>query len=213
MSLRNKDTNMEANDKKRNLLLEIYQEFGSRFCDMEIVYGDGNPDSGIVFIGEAPGKDEVKLKKPFVGSAGKILRDFLERAGFTRQDIYITNAVKYRLFRINEKTGNKINRPAKKEDLENCRPYLIRELLVLSPKIIATLGNVPLQTLMGTEAKIGEVHGKKTDIKIEGKEFLLYPLYHPASLIYNRSLEDVYRQDLSGLENLIKQLKAGERIG
>ena len=191
---------------KKIALLNIYEEFCDCFGHMEIVLGDGNCDSDIVLIGEAPGKDEVKQQKPFVGSAGKILQDFLDRSGITRQDIYITNVVKYRLCRINEKTNKKVNRPAKKEDLENCRPYLMRELLVLSPKIIVPLGNVPLNALVNTTVKIGDVHGKTINGEIEGKGFQIFPLYHPASLIYNRSLTDTYQEDLNGLEKLIKEL-------
>ena len=192
------------NNDKKTALLKIYQEFCNCFGHMEIVLGDGNQDSDIVLIGEAPGKDEVKQGKPFVGSAGKIPQDFLDRSGITREDIYITNVMKYRLCRINEKTNNKVNRPTRKEDLENCRPYLIRELFVLSPKLIVPLGNVPLNALTDTGMKIGDVHGRVMDVEIEGKHFQVYPLYHPASLIYNRSLTETYHEDLEGLEKIIK---------
>lgn len=195
-----------VNDQKVAALNRIYQEFCDSFGHMEIVLGDGNPDSDIVLVGEAPGKDEVKQGKPFVGSAGKILQDFLTGSGITRNEIYITNVVKYRLCKINEKTNKKVNRPAKKEDLENCRSYLIRELLVLSPKLIVPLGNVPLHALTGGEMKIGDVHGKVLNIDLDGELFQIYPLYHPASLIYNRSLIETYQEDLKGLEKIIEAL-------
>lgn len=207
MSCINKaESGCEIKYNKRDALAEIYQEFCFRFGNMEIVTGDGNPDSGIVLIGEAPGKEEVKQKKPFVGSAGKILKEFLDQSGITRDDIFITNAVKYRLSKINEKTTRVVNRPAKKEDLQNCRQYLIRELLVLSPKIIVTLGNVPMNVLTDKAVKIGDVHGKVMEVELEEKIFHLYPMYHPASLIYNRSLYETYLEDLSNLGMLIKEL-------
>ncbi len=185
-------------------LTEIYSEFCFEFKDTDIVVGDGNPYSGIVLIGEAPGKDEVKLKKPFVGSAGKILKEFIEELGITRNDIYITNAIKYRLCRINEKTSRTVNRPAKKEDINNCRHYLIRELAVLNPKIIVTLGNVPINVLTNKSVKIGDIHGNILPVKINESNYKVYPMYHPASLIYNRSLYDTYKADISRLGQIIR---------
>ncbi len=181
-------------------LMKLYQEYRLCFAGEEIVTGCGNPYSPVVLVGEAPGRDEVRLSKPFTGSAGRKLDSFLENAGLDRQSIYITNAIKYRLSKKSPHTGKKINRPAAKRDIENNRPWLLRELDILRPGIIATLGNIPLRTMRNDGRCIGQVHGQPENITIHQNEYLLFPLYHPASLIYNSSLERVFLEDLRRLK-------------
>lgn len=186
---------------KKSRLKELYNKYVDKFCSYEVVLGDGNVNSKLMLIGEAPGKDEVRLGKPFVGKAGKKLSYFLDFINVKREDIYISNAIKYRLSKKSPKTNRLINRPALKKDITNNREYLIEEINIINPKIIVTLGNVPLKSLINNNVSVGDYHGQITFLG--NKPFILFPLYHPASLIYNRSLEDIYMKDLDKLKELI----------
>jgi len=146
-----------------------------------------------MLIGEAPGEQESLQGRPFVGKAGKNLDHFLDLAGLAREEIYISNAVKIRPTKVS-KTGRISNRPPTKEEIALFRPWLIREIAEIQPRMIATLGNVPLSAVTGTRQTIGQVHG--TIISAGETGLPLFALYHPASLIYNRSLESVYEQDV-----------------
>ncbi len=165
-----------------------------------VVFGEGNLDAKIVLVGEAPGSKEVELKRPFVGQAGKNLDEFLEVVELNREDIYITNVVKIRPHRINEKTGRKVNRPPNKKEIEKYSRYLLEELNIIKPRLIVTLGNVPLKTLTDNkEIKVSEAHGSVIDTG----DKMIFPLYHPAAVIYNRKLKSVYLGDLLKLSKYI----------
>lgn len=186
---------------KNQKLQKLYNEYRDKFEGQEIVLGDGNADAKLILIGEAPGKDEVKLSKPFVGVAGKNLNEFLSLLGIAREDIYITNAIKYRLSEVNEQTGRLVNRPAIKEEIDGNRSYLLREIEIINPEIIVTLGNVPLKSVTGESSmSIGKVHGQLRKVTVIDNEYGLFPLYHPASIIYNRSLKDIYNKDIISLK-------------
>ena len=172
-----------------------------------VVLGEG-PDEHppVMLIGEAPGEQESLQGRPFVGKAGKNLDSFLQTLALKREDIYITNVVKIRPTKISEK-GRVSNRPPNKEELALFTPFLYEEILRVQPGLIVTLGNVALKTLCGPKAIIGDMHGKVTEgtvrhEKQEGK-FEVFPLYHPASIIYNRSLQEVYDADLQVLKRLL----------
>jgi len=185
-------------------LEQLYKEYEEEFAGEELVFGDGNSNSGIVMIGEAPGKEEVRLGKPFVGLAGGNLKKFMDYIGLTREDLYVTNAIKYRLFKVNPKTNRKSNRPAKSGEVNSSMGYLSRELELLEPKLIITLGNVPFKAVTGNkQTTIGEVHGKV--LSLNGQ--IVFPLYHPASLIYNRSLESTYFEDLDKLKLILEEVR------
>lgn len=186
-------------DKNKNY--EIIKKQCSEESKEPIVFGDGNLDAKIVLVGEAPGAKEIQLGKPFVGQAGKNLDEFLEVVDIKRSDLYITNVVKIRPYRINMKTERKVNRPPSKNEIELYSKYLFKEIEIINPSLIVTLGNVPLKTLLGKSyAKIGEHHGK---VQIKDKKSI-FPLYHPAAVIYNRSLKDTYFQDLLKLKEYIR---------
>jgi len=188
----------------RKKLEAIYKEYETRFAGGEFVFGCGLVKPKLLLIGEAPGREEVKLSRPFSGTAGKNLDEFLELAGINRDDIYITNAIKYRLSKVNPKTGKLSNKPAVREEILSSRSYLLREIEMICPYCIATLGNVPLRAVMGDfSVNIGDIHGKPAKIKTEKQEYLLFPLYHPASVIYNRSLREICRQDILKLRELV----------
>ena len=189
-------------------LANLNEEYRSTFNDEAIVFGDGSIQSKVLLIGEAPGKDEVAQGKPFVGAAGKNLNEFISILNITREDIYITNVVKYRLSKLNAKTNRLSNRPATVMDISINQPWLLREIEIINPSIIVTLGNVPLRAVTNDKSlTIGSVHGKLLDCKINGVEKKLYPLYHPASIIYNRSLKDVYIKDVKELTGHIETVK------
>ena len=194
-------------------LASLNEEYRRTFNEEAIVFGDGSIESKVLLIGEAPGKDEVAQGKPFVGAAGKNLNEFISILNITREDIYITNVVKYRLSKLNAKTNRLSNRPATVMDISINQPWLLREIEIINPSIIVTLGNVPLRAVTNDKSlTIGSVHGKLLDCKINGVEKKLYPLYHPASIIYNRSLKDIYIKDVKELtvhiETVKKQHKA-----
>ena len=165
-----------------------------------LVFGEGPKNPVLMLIGEAPGEQESLQGRPFVGKAGKNLDRFLELAGLRREDIYISNAVKYRPTRTG-KTGRLSNRPPTREEVALFRPWLLREIAEVAPRAIATLGNTPLQALAGSRTTIGAVHGQWVSAQ-EGIE--LFALYHPASLIYNRSLEPVYEADVRALAQALR---------
>ncbi|MCX7747404.1 MAG: uracil-DNA glycosylase [Clostridia bacterium] len=192
---------------KRDELNKLYDKYHDNFQGKEIVLGDGNVECKLMLIGEAPGKDEVRLAKPFVGAAGKNLNEFLGFLGIQREDIFITNAIKYRLSALNEKTGRIINRPATKDEVAANRDYLMEEIHVISPNLIVTLGNVPLKSVMGSyNISIGTVHGEMKEVEILGQRVNLFSLYHPASIIYNSKLQDVYMEDLKKLKDIVENI-------
>lgn len=189
---------------KTENLKKHYIIYNEEFHGREIVLGCGNPDTRILLIGEAPGKDEVSLSKPFVGKAGKQLDEFLYLLGIGRDSIYITNAIKYRLSKVNPKTGRVSNRPATRDEIVSSRCCLLNEIEIICPEYIVTLGNVPLKAVTGDHKKnIGDLHGNITQIDVQGKEYMLYALYHPASIIYNRNLKDIYVDDIKKLKSIL----------
>lgn len=165
-----------------------------------VVFGEGNVDTDIVLIGEAPGEKETKLERPFVGQAGKNLDEFLEVLELKREDIFITNTVKFRPYKVNPKTGRLSNRPPNKEEVKLCLPYLLKTLEIIQPKIVVTLGNISLKAVTGdSRITIGEKHG----MPIPMESYYVFPLYHPASIIYNVGLKETYHEDLLKLKSFI----------
>lgn len=174
--------------------------------DARVVFGDGNLNSNIVLIGEALGEKEEATGKPFAGAAGKNLNEFLEIIGLQREDIYITNVVKIRPFKINPDTQRKSNRAPNKKEIEVSLDILSKQLEIISPKVVVTLGNVPLKAILGdNNARIGDNHGKTIILG----QFTLFPLYHPASIIYNRTLYDTYIEDVHKLKSYIVEQGIG----
>lgn len=172
-----------------------------------LVFGEGNSDHPpVMLIGEAPGEQESLQGRPFVGKAGKNLDGFLRVLEMNREDIYISNVVKIRPTKVSEK-GRTSNRPPNKEELALFTPYLMEEILRVQPGMIVTLGNVALKALCGPRVIIGDMHGKVTEVTVRHEKqegtFKLFPLYHPASIIYNRSLQEVYDADLQVLKGLL----------
>ena len=185
------------------MLKDIYSEFIEKaikagYAQDELVLGTGNEEASIMLIGEAPGKDEVIKKQPFVGKAGKNLDEFLIYTGIDRKELFITNTVKMRPYKVSEQ-GRRSNRPPNAKEKQLCIELLYREIAEIAPKVVVTLGNTALKALVGKQANIGKLHGK--NIIMDG--YFLFALYHPASIIYRRELIDVYREDLGKLKKFI----------
>ena len=171
------------------------------------VFGAGPPDSGTVLIGEAPGAEETRSCVPFVGKAGKQLDQLLSGAGIDRKKLFLTNAVKYRpVVRSAKTTRNRT--PSRKEVLE-ALPLLRSELELIRPAVIVTLGSTPLGAVLDLASEkrvpIGEAHGMPRRIRIGSLETWIFPLYHPASCIYNRGLTDVLTADAAALGRFLDE--------
>lgn len=185
-----------------NIRRECIAAVDARYPDegKVVVFGEGDPDARIVLVGEAPGEKETKYVRPFAGAAGKNLDEFLEVLQLKREEIYITNTVKFRPFKVNPKTGRLSNRPPDRREIELCLPFLLKQLEVIEPEVVVTLGNTPLRALTGkSDITIGEFHGKP----IDGRKYSIFPLYHPASIIYNVGLKEVYHRDLAILKDYL----------
>lgn len=151
----------------------------------QLVMGDGNSDADIVFIGEAPGKNEDEQGKPFVGAAGKFLDEMLQAAKLNRSDVYITNIVKYR-------PPN--NRDPEPEEKREFWPFLMRQLEIIQPKVVITLGRHSGAAFI-PDLHISRDHGRARTVHFHGSEWLVIPLYHPAAALYNGSMRQVLIDD------------------
>ncbi|MCL2811399.1 MAG: uracil-DNA glycosylase [Clostridia bacterium] len=160
-----------------------------------LVFGEGAAGARLMLIGEAPGEQETLAGRPFVGKAGKNLDQFLEAVQLNRSQLYITNAVKVRPTKVSAK-GRVSNRPPTREEITLFQPWLAREINLVEPGAIATLGNVALRAVTGKALSIGQAHGRW--LEAEGLP-PIFPLYHPASVIYNPALAVCYADDLSVL--------------
>lgn len=162
----------------------------------QLVMGDGNPDADIVFIGEAPGKNEDEQGIPFVGAAGKFLNEMLASINLKREDVYITNIVKYR-------PPN--NRDPLPDEKRAFWPYLVHQLEIINPKIVVTLGRHSMGYFL-PKARISQIHGQPQRIRLteNGKsyEWIVLPLYHPAAALYNGSLRATLVKDFKQLTML-----------
>jgi len=161
------------------------------------VVGEGNPQSRIMFCGEAPGYNEDKTGHPFCGAAGKILDELLDFIGIKREEIYITNILKDR------PPGN---RNPKKEEIEACTPYLEKQIEIIKPEVMCTLGNYSTAFIMeryGLKNQIqgiGKIHGKIFEVKNLFQKMKIIPLYHPAVVTYNANMKETLKKDFKILE-------------
>lgn len=185
-------------DELRDLIIEkaVCPELAAQAT--QLVMGDGNPNADIVFIGEAPGKNEDEQGKPFVGAAGKFLNEMLLAAGMDRSDVYITNIVKYR-------PPN--NRDPLPEEKQAFWPYLARQLELINPKAIVTLGRHSMEFFL-PDARISQIHGHAVRKKVTyhdgtDHEWMIVPLYHPAAALYNGGLRQTLIDDFLRVPVLI----------
>ena len=160
----------------------------------QVVFGSGSPHADLMFVGEAPGFHEDKQGLPFVGQAGKLLEKLLAGIGLQRSDVYIANVLKCR------PPGNRDPQP---DEIEACESHLFRQIELIEPTVIATLGNFATKLLSGRPLGITRVHGQEQPTTLAGRRVLLYPLYHPAAALYTPAMLKVLESDFARIPSLI----------
>ena len=160
----------------------------------QVVFGSGNPRADLMFVGEAPGFHEDQQGLPFVGQAGKLLESLLAGIGMSRADVYIANTLKCR------PPGNRDPQP---DEIEACEAHLFRQIELIEPTVVATLGNFATKLLSGRPLGITRVHGQEHETTLGGRKVLLYPLYHPAAALYTPTMLKVLESDFARLPELL----------
>ena len=197
----NIETTKREEDRKR-ILEELYRSIEKeRKCILYegssgYVFGEGNPYSPLLFVGEAPGEEEDQQKRPFVGRAGRYLNQKLEEVGLRREDVYITNVVKSR------PPGNR--KPTLKE-MQSCLSYLRKEIEIIKPKLIVCLGSTALEGILGKSLPITKSRGQIFDYPYD-RSIKVLLTYHPAYILRNPSAEKEFVQDLKRAKELISGL-------
>ncbi len=155
-----------------------------------LVFGFGNPHADIVFVGEAPGFHEDRQGIPFVGAAGKLLTELLSSIGISRDDVYITNILKCR------PPGNRDPLP---DEIAVCRPVLFKQLDIIKPKVVVTLGAFAMRTILNSTEGISKVHGRIFDVS----GYKVFPMYHPAAALYARATRELLEEDFRSLKSFL----------
>jgi uracil-DNA glycosylase len=188
--------------ERREELVSLYRESrGCTLCPLaegrtQVVFGNGNADADLMFVGEAPGMHEDERGLPFVGRAGKLLDELLEEIGMARSDVFVANVLKCR------PPGNRDPQP---EEIETCRPYLDRQVELIEPRVIATLGNFATKLLTRSSRGITSVHGRPQDHLVAGRSVVIVPLFHPAAALRTPLVKEQLREDLAQLPALLRQ--------
>jgi uracil-DNA glycosylase family 4 len=190
-------------EDRREALKHVYEQArGCQRCPelaatrTQVVFGAGNADADLMFVGEAPGANEDRMGRPFVGQAGKLLSQLLVEVGLERADVFITNVLKCR------PPGNRDPSPA---EIESCSDYLMRQIELIEPRVVCTLGNFATKLLRGDNAGISRVHGR-VEVRVVGTRAVhLYPLFHPAAALYTPRMLEVLREDFARIPELLAQ--------
>jgi uracil-DNA glycosylase family 4 len=188
--------------ERRERLVEVYREAAvCQRCPLSatrntVVFGNGNADAGLMFVGEAPGAEEDRQGLPFVGRAGGLLTELLGEIGLTRDDVFVANVLKCR------PPGNRDPQPA---EIESCRPYLEQQVELIQPRVIATLGNFATKLLTGNQTGITKVRGAPQVHTLGGRVVFLMPLFHPAAALRTPSVAQILREDFAKLPGLLEQ--------
>jgi uracil-DNA glycosylase len=188
-------------DERREELKAVWREAtGCTRCPQlasarkTVVFGSGNADADLMFVGEAPGAREDEQGVPFVGQAGRLLDTLLNEIGLTRGDVFVVNVLKCR------PPGNRDPLP---QEIENCRPYLFRQIELIEPRVICTLGNFATKLLRGDPTGITRLHGREEVRTIGPRTLRLYPIYHPAAALYTPAMLETLRTDFSRVPELL----------
>lgn len=160
-----------------------------------VVFGTGNPQASIMFVGEAPGFYEDREGVPFVGAAGKLLTELLQSIGLERSDIYIANVIKCR-------PPN--NRDPLPDEIDTCKPFLLQQIELIKPKLVCTLGNFATQTLLERKVGITKVRGQV----IQLEHFVVFPLLHPAAALHQGNLQVPLKEDFQKLKTVLKEMSS-----
>jgi uracil-DNA glycosylase family 4 len=186
--------------ERRELLKGVYED--ARDCERcplhetrtQVVFGSGNADAGLMFIGEAPGANEDRIGLPFVGQAGKLLDKLLEEIGLERGDVFICNVLRCR---------PPDNRDPHPNEIEACQDYLFRTVELIEPTVVCTLGNFSTKLLRADTTGISRLHGSEEVRPIGPRNVRLYPLYHPAAALYTPSMLETLRSDFHRIPGLL----------
>ena len=160
----------------------------------QVVFGTGNPQATVMFVGEAPGFYEDKQGEPFVGAAGKLLNELLASIGLSRSDIYIANVIKCR-------PPN--NRDPQPDEVNTCKPFLLDQIQFIRPHLVCTLGNFATQTLLNTKVGISKVRGRAIHLQ----DFVVFPLFHPAAALHQGNLKSSLVEDFHKLKDVLESMK------
>jgi DNA polymerase len=160
----------------------------------QVVFGSGSPTADLMFVGEAPGFHEDKQGVPFVGAAGQLLGKLLASIGMTREEVFVANVLKCR------PPGNRDPQP---DEIEACERHLFRQIELIRPTVVATLGNFATKLLSGKPAGITRVHGREQEVTLGGSRVLLYPIFHPAAALYTPRMLEVLETDFARLPGLL----------
>jgi uracil-DNA glycosylase len=189
-------------EERREDLVELYREASAcTRCPLaktrtNVVFGSGNADADLMFVGEAPGQHEDLQGLPFVGRAGKLLDQLLEEIGLARRDVFIANVLKCR------PPGN---RDPAQEEIDACKPFLHRQIELIEPRVICTLGNFATKLLTRSQRGISSVHGRPQVHEVGGRTLRLYPLYHPAAALRSTGTLGELRADFARLPALLEE--------
>jgi uracil-DNA glycosylase len=187
-------------EERRAELVELFKQVEScRRCPLHetrtrTVFGAGDADADLMFVGEAPGAEEDRRGLPFVGRAGQLLNEMLEGIGLSREEVFIANVLKSR------PPGNRDPQPL---EIEACRPYLFDQVRLIEPKVICTLGNFATKLLTGNPAGITRVRGAAQVHELGGRTVFLLPLFHPAAALRTPAMKETLRADLELLPPLL----------
>ncbi|MDX6638542.1 MAG: uracil-DNA glycosylase [Solirubrobacterales bacterium] len=189
-------------DERREALVEVYREASTcTRCPLSegrntVVFGAGHADADLMFVGEAPGAEEDRQGLPFVGRAGQLLNQLLGEIELAREDVFVANVLKCR------PPGNRDPVPL---EIETCKPYLMRQVQLIEPRVIATLGNFATKLLTGSPAGITRVRGTPQVHEIAGRTLFIFPLLHPAAALRTPSMVDTLKGDFEALKALLGQ--------
>ena len=162
----------------------------------QVVFGNGNADAGLMFVGEAPGFHEDQQGLPFVGRAGQLLDELLRDIGLDRESVWVCNVLKCR------PPGNRDPQP---DEIESCKPYLWKQVELIEPKVICTLGNFATKLLTRSSRGITQLAGKPQEAEVGGRRLVLYPLFHPAAALRTPATKERLREDFARLPALLEQ--------
>jgi uracil-DNA glycosylase len=191
---------MATAEQRREQLVELYKEV--RKCERcqlhatrtQAVFGAGNANADLMFVGEAPGQQEDLQGIPFVGRAGQLLNELLAENGLARDDVFIANVLKSR------PPGNRDPQP---DEIEACKPYLFRQVELIEPTVICTLGNFSTKLLTGSQTGISRVHGVPQVHTLGQRTVQIFPIYHPAAGLRTPSVKEILREDFKKLPALL----------